>query len=143
MQDQSLNARDASQWRDFAEMFQRQHLPEDVGGELLTLVNDDLALAKVIYGLLHNTSLGWVKNYKSKYLAFKTPLQCIREKRFDLLYPYLMASMVSDQEKDELRAALLHGKISLDDPHLSITKRVLITEIIDGIMRKTKASKLC
>lgn len=141
MSDKTLKI--SRQWLDFAEIFKRQSLPDDVGGELLTLAGDDLALTKVIYGLFASSSLEWLKERKSKYLEFKTPLQCIQEKRFDLLYPYLMASMASDKEKDELRAALLQGKISLDDPCLSERKRVLITQIIDGFMRETQESKPC
>ncbi len=136
---------------EFAAMFKHETLPETLGGELLHLVDDDLALAKVIYGVIGNSALEWIKNYKSKYLEHKTPLQCINQNRLDLLYPYLMAATATDGEREELKNnilkllgnthinAPLQISAILSDHYLPMRKRALITQILDEITEEFKA----
>lgn len=142
------------EWLEFAEMFKHESLPETIGGELLHLVRDDLALAKVIYGVIGTSALEWLKNYKSQYLEHKTPLQCIRQNRLDLLYPFLMAATATDGEREELKNNLLKllGNIHINAPlqveaikndkNLPMRKRALIAQILDEIVQEQGGKSL-
>lgn len=77
----------------------------------------------------------WIKTYESKFLENKTPLQCIHQNRFDLLYPFLMAATATDGERQDLKAALLRGKYFPDDPTPS-RKRALTAQILDEIAQE-------
>lgn len=137
------------EWLEFSDIFKTERLPETLGGELLALVDDDLALAKVIYGILGASCLDWLKNHKCKFLEHKSPLQCIQQNRFDLLYPYLMAATATDGERGELKAnllKLLNNKhintprqiaAILGDQHMPTRRRVLIAQIMEDIAKES------